>query len=127
VNAACRSTRGGLFAVLLLIGVAAGAAALPTGWFGMRLTLDYDHANRKTVESLGIEAVFPDSPAARAHLAKGDAIVAVEGKAVAGMDAEALQEAMQRAVGEALHLRLKHPNGEMFTTVLVAAPIPDLH
>jgi C-terminal processing protease CtpA/Prc len=113
--------------VLLSAAAAAGAGAAPTGWFGMRLALDYDHSNRKTVESLAIEAVFPGSPAARAHLAKGDEIVEVEGRAVAGMDAGALQAAMQRAVGEALHLRVKHSSGEFFTTVLVAAAIPDTH
>jgi C-terminal processing protease CtpA/Prc len=119
--------RGLPLAVLLLLGTAAVAGAAPTGWFGMRLALDYDHESRKTVESLAIEAVFPDSPAARAHLAKGDEIVEVEGKAVSGMDPAVLHATMQRAVGEALHLRVKHSSGEIVTTVLVAAAIPDTH
>jgi C-terminal processing protease CtpA/Prc len=93
----------------------------------MRLTLDYDRATRKTVESLAIDAVFPNSPAARAHLDKGDEILEVEGKPVAGMAPEALHAAMERGIGQPLHLRLKHPSGEMFSAVLVAAAIPDTH
>jgi C-terminal processing protease CtpA/Prc len=111
----------------VLLSAAAALSATPTGWFGMRLTLDYAHASRKTVESLRIDAVFPDSPAARAHLAKDDEILEVEGKPVAGMAPDALQASMQRPIGQPLHLRLKHPSGETFSAVLVAAAIPDTH
>jgi C-terminal processing protease CtpA/Prc len=93
----------------------------------MRLTLDYAHGNRRSIESLAIDAVFPDSPAARAHLGRGDEILEIEGKPVAGMDPGTLQSAMQRSVGEALHLRLRHAGGETFAAVLVAAAIPDTH
>jgi C-terminal processing protease CtpA/Prc len=93
----------------------------------MRLTLNYTHGNPRIVESLAIDAVFPDSPAARAHLGKGDAILEIEGKPVAGMDPETLASAMQRSVGETLHLRLRHAGGEPFAAALVAAAIPDTH
>ena len=117
-------TRWFAAAIVLWVGVAASAAA--SGWFGLKLHLDLQNAGG-TVRLLEVEGVYPESPAARAHVQKGDEIVEVEGKPVAGMNARVLEPLMKRKVGEELHLRLKHEDGALYEATLVAAPIPDLH
>lgn len=112
-------------AVLLLLCALPVLAAPPTGWFGMRLDFDTDGRANPTVKSVTVDDVFPDSPAARAHIAKQDQLISVEGHFVAGAKAHDVTELLHKAVGESVHMQLKHSGGELYDVVLTAVPLPD--
>jgi hypothetical protein len=49
----------------------------------------------------------------------------VEGVASAGRRAKEIKPLMQKAPGETLHLQMKHPNGNIYSTSLVAQTKPE--
>ena len=90
---------GGLFC--------AAASASEMGWFGLSLSPDTDGTS---LRSFTVVEVSPSSPAASAGLAAGDAVVEIEGMAVAGAQGAKsyqLMDAFQKPVGETLHLRVR--------------------
>lgn len=101
------------------------AAAQPAGWFGMRLNFDTDGRADPTVKSITVDDVFPDSPAARAQIAKGDEIVSVDGHAVAAAKARQIQGLLHKAVGESIQLELKRRGGEAYKVAMTAIHLPD--
>ena len=109
---------------LLLICALPAFAAPPGGWFGMRLNFDTDGRANPTVKSLRVDDVFPESPAARARIAKDDEVVTVEGHTVAGAKAQEITALLHKAVGESVHLQLKHAGGEPYEVVLTAVALP---
>jgi len=113
------------FAGLLLLSMMASAAAGEAkGWFGFAAKVDVDGFISPTLRSIKIASVVTGSPAQNQGLATGDEIVEVEGMAVAGCKARELQPLMEKKVGETLHLRVKHANGETYSADLVAATRP---
>ena len=60
-----------------------------------------------TLRSVKVESVAASSPAASASLASGDFVIEIEGSVVAGAKANTLKAAMQKDVGESLHLKVK--------------------
>ena len=82
---------------------------------GVDWTMDLDEAT--------IGDVFPDSPAAKAGIVKGDSIIDIEGCAVPGCGAYKAKKLMAKSLGEPLHLHLKHADGSTYkTTVIGIAP-----
>jgi C-terminal processing protease CtpA/Prc len=78
------------------------------GWFGMSLNVDAEGISlNPTIRSIKVLSVVPTSPAGSAGLVPGDSIVEVQGIIVAGSKADVLKAAMQKAVGEALHLKVR--------------------
>jgi C-terminal processing protease CtpA/Prc len=97
----------------------------PRGWFGFLIAIESDGAALDPViRSATIQAVLPGSPAAAQRVAAGDRIVAIDGQAVVGRRARELQPHVDKAVGEAVVLRLQRPGGELAEVRLVAAPRP---
>jgi C-terminal processing protease CtpA/Prc len=108
----------------VLAGVAASAQP-PRGWFGFLIAIESDGAALDPViRSATIQAVLPGSPAAAQRVAAGDRIVAIDGQTVVGRRARELQPHVDKAVGEAVVLRVQRPGGEMAEVRLVAAPRP---
>jgi len=69
-------------------------------------------------------APIPDSPAARAGIRSGDELLAVDGKPLAGMPAEAIVRAMRGAPGSRVSLTLKKKDATEPTTLeLVRAEV----
>lgn len=106
----------------LLISDAVGAKHV---WFGMVVKVDGDgFFLNPTVKSATIQKVVPDSPVAQQSLVAGDQIIEVEGHPVVGTKAKELEPFMRKAIGEPLHLRLKHESGQLCSATLIAAREP---
>ena len=101
-----RRRRALLAATLLLLSATLWAAE--KGWFGLGVSVDADGMLNPTLRSLTVTKVFPSSPAALAGLAPGDMVVEIEGIVVAGTRADVLKAAMQKSIGETLHLKIQH-------------------
>ena len=102
-----------------------GALGAEQGWFGMGVKVDGDgFFLNPTVKSATIQKVIPASPAAQQNLAVGDQIIEIDGHVVAGKKAKELEPLMEKAVGETLRLRVKRPDGKLFSAVLIAARAP---
>ncbi len=73
-----------------------------------------------------IERALPDSPAAKAGLGSGDAIVAIDGKPVSALtNGQALLAALRGTIGTPVTLDLVRANGSMVRLVLVRAAVSD--
>jgi C-terminal processing protease CtpA/Prc len=94
------------------------------GWFGLALKVNADGFFHPVVRSISVEKVWPDSPAARAGLAAGDAVLEVQGVKVAGATPAQLKPALQTAVGQTLRLKVQHGSTPPAEIVLKAAPKP---
>lgn len=113
-------------AVLLAALALPGARAqTPRGWFGFLLAIESDGwALDPVIRSVTIKDVQPGSPAAAQRVAAGDRIVAIDGQAVVGRRARELQPHVEKAVGEAIVLRLQRPDGDVAEIRLVAVARP---
>jgi S1-C subfamily serine protease len=99
--------------------------AAEKGWFGFALRIDAEGiALNPKLRTIKIEKVFPNSPAAKAGLAKGDNILEMEGILVAGTQANALKAATQKSVGEPLRLKFQRGTDAPREISLVAAAKP---
>lgn len=109
-------------ALSLLCAVAVGAEK---GWFGFAISVDADGLSlNPTIRSVTVQSVLPSSPAASSGMAAGDVIVEVQGVVVAGARADVLKAAMQRSVGETLHLKISRGSRETRELSMVAARKP---
>lgn len=114
-----------LLCVIALLPGALAQAQSPRGWFGFLIAIESDGwALDPVIRSATIKEVLPGSPAAAQRVAAGDRIVAIDGQAVVGRRARELQPHVDKAVGEAVVLRLQRPGGELAEVRLVAAPRP---
>ena len=111
----------GLFLGLLFIQV---ARAGEKGWFGFATALKASGIFNPTIFSVTVESIEAKSPAAEKSIAAGDQIIQLENTDVPGHKASELKPLMQKQVGESLHLKLKRPNGEIYSVTLVAAKRP---
>jgi C-terminal processing protease CtpA/Prc len=112
-----------LSSLFALCSVVHGAAAA-SGWFGLKLKVDADGFLNPVVRSITIEMVVPGSPAAKAGLAAGDAVIEVQGVKVGGTKASELKPVLQTSVGENLRLKVAHGSAPPKEVVLKAAPKP---
>lgn len=106
-----------------LLASTASRAETPEPFFGLSIKVDVDYTF--DLESAVINAVLPDSPAARAGILQGDNIIEIEGCAVPGCGAYKTKRLMDKAIGESLHLKLRHPDGTVFSATLVAIEHPE--
>jgi C-terminal processing protease CtpA/Prc len=99
--------------------------AAEKGWFGFSISVDAEGISlNPKLRSIKVEKIFPSSPAAKAGLAQGDVVLEVEGIAVEGAKADTLKAAMQKSVGETLHLKVKHGADAPHEVALTAASKP---
>ena len=94
------------------------------GWFGFGADIKVDGILSPTLVWVKISKVEPASPAAQKGVAVGDEILQVDNTDVPGHKARELKPLMQKQVGETLHLRLKHANGETYSAALIAVQPP---
>jgi C-terminal processing protease CtpA/Prc len=113
---------------LALIAASVSAPALAAGekgWFGLTLSVDVEgNPFSPTLRTVKVGSVAASSPAASANLTSGDLIVEIEGLVVAGSKAGPLKTAMQKQVGEILHLKVKHGPDAPRDVSLTAAAKP---
>jgi C-terminal processing protease CtpA/Prc len=96
------------------------------GWFGFTIQVDAPFFSLNPIlRSATVTKIVAGSPAAKSGLTTGDQIVEVEGVAIAGRHAKEIQPLMQKAAGETLHLRMKHLDGKIYSTSLVAQTKPE--
>lgn len=108
-----------------LVGAQASAQSAK-GWFGFLIAIESEGwALNPAVRSATVREVVAGSPAAAHPIAAGDQIVEIDGQAVTGRKARELQPLVEKAVGEQLDLKLKRPNGEIFSVKLVAVARPE--
>ncbi len=100
------------------------AHAADKGWFGFALAIDADGIFNPTLRSIKVDKIVPGSPAAAADLAPGDVVLQVEGIVVEGARADVLKAAIQKSVGETLHLKIRHGIEPARDVTLVAAVKP---
>ncbi len=104
------------------------SAADDKGWFGMSVSVDAEGISlNPTIRSIAIESVVPSSPAAAAGMVAGDIIVEAENILVAGATASILKAAMQKKVGQALHLKIRSGTAAPRDVTLVAIAKPAQH
>jgi len=109
-----------VIALLLLVAPPAGSAA-EKGFFGLSLSVELDGSETNpTLREVKIVKVLTASPGANAGLQRGDLIVAVEGRKVAGVSALELQGLMQREIGQPLRLLIQRGSAEPFAVTLIA-------
>ena len=114
-----------LLTFCLAIVCIAGEAEAGKGWFEFVIDVDVPRFSvNPVVRSATVIKVLEGSPAAKQGLAKGDQLIEIEKLTVAGGKAKELQSAMQKSVGETLHLRLRRNSGEVYSAALVATSKP---
>jgi C-terminal processing protease CtpA/Prc len=112
-------------ASLLALAYALPAAGAERGWFGIGVNIEADgEAASQVVHAVTIESVSPDSPAARAGLAPGDVILEADGLPLRGLKMSELREAMGKATGESLHLKVRRSGAVRVVTMIAVAPPP---
>jgi C-terminal processing protease CtpA/Prc len=96
------------------------------GWFGFAVSAEIEGVSFNPVlQTVRIAKVVPSSPAAAAGLAEGDLIVEVEGLVIPGGKARELKKVMFKAIGESMHLKIKHGTSEPRAVTLVAIAKPE--
>jgi C-terminal processing protease CtpA/Prc len=113
-------------AVMLLVSTLSPAHAEDgKGFFGLAVSIDGEgFFLNPTLRTITIQKVEPKSPAANAGIAPGDQIIEAEGRVIAGTKARELEPIMTKKVGQALHLLLKRPKGELYKVILIAIAKP---
>jgi C-terminal processing protease CtpA/Prc len=126
-----RHTRGffGHWAALLVLLAALAyglpAAAAERGWFGIGVNIDAEgDAASRVVRTVTIQTVAPDSPAAKAGLSPGDVILEADSAPLPGMKMSDLRQAMGKAVGETLHLKVRREGTVRVVALTAVAPPP---
>lgn len=75
--------------------------------------------------SITIDDIAPNSPAAVAGVIKGDQVLALDGKAIAGSNARDVESIFEhKSPGDKLVALLKHLNGDQYTATMVAGKSP---
>lgn len=97
--------------------LALGCGAVSSDWEG-GIHARMGHSPER---GLRVLEVPPDGPAARAGLAAGDVIVAIDGEQVDGMPPEAIAERLRGEVGSRVRLRLDR-SGRLLTLQVERAP-----
>jgi serine protease Do len=101
------------------------AAAAERGWFGIGVNIEADgDAASRVVRSVTIQSITPDSPAAKAGLAAGDVLLEADSLPLPGLKMSELREAMGKAVGETLHLKVRRSGTVRVVTLIAVAPPP---
>ena len=112
-------------ALALALTCALPAAAAERGWFGIGVNIDAEgDAASRVVRTVTIQSVAPQSPAARAGLAVGDVILEADNLPLAGLKMSELREAMAKAVGETLHLKVRRADTVRVVALTAVAPPP---
>jgi S1-C subfamily serine protease len=94
--------------------------AQPQGWLGVTFNYEREGAGTRTTERAVITEVHPGSPAARAGLQRGDAILQVNGRA----DVEARVRALRLQPGDTVRVRLRRQGQRDRDVALVAERRP---
>jgi C-terminal processing protease CtpA/Prc len=116
---------GLMLSALLVLAPCVTQAADERGFFGFQVNVETDGpALSPVLRSITIQKIFAGSPAAKNGIAISDQIVEIDGVAVAGRKAGELEPVMRKTVGQALRVKLKRKNGELYSTELVAIPRP---
>jgi carboxyl-terminal processing protease len=89
------------------------AAIDGTAFGGIGVQLAFDDAHKQWLA----DSVFPDSPAARAGMLAGDALVGIDGTSLIGLDNAQIQALLRGKIGSAAHIAIVR-NG-----ALVPAPL----
>ena len=114
-------------ALALLGAVFSGTPAIAgeKGWFGFAMAIDVEGTplNPK-LRTVKVDSVVPASPAASAGIVPGDLFLEIEGISIDGANAYTVKNAMQKSVGESLHLKIKHGAEAPREVVLTASPKP---
>lgn len=98
------------------------AIAADAGWFGMAINTNISW--KMELESATLREVVAQSPAAKAGLANGDAIVRIENCAIPGCGVRKAQKLIEREAGEKLRLELQRADGSRYQATLTAEPRP---
>ena len=112
-------------AVALFFGLAAlASSAAEKGSFGFSLAIESDgfslNPMNPTLKSVFISKVVDGSSAQLAGLLKGDQIVEVEGRPVAGAKANDLKPHLSKSVGESVSLKVRKAAGDVVAVTLAA-------
>jgi C-terminal processing protease CtpA/Prc len=114
-----------LMAVMLTAFAPTIASAGEKGWFGFAMAVDVDGGPLSPkLRTIKVDSVSPDSPAAAVGIVAGDLFVEIEGISVAGANAYTVKAAMQKSVGEKLHLKVKHGTDGPRDVIVTAAAKP---
>lgn len=86
------------------------------GWLGINYGMSITRENGRETETLTINDVVPNSPAAKAGLKKGERIVRIDGEPVTSRNFERVARGMKE--GDALKLRVASGSSERDVTVV---------
>jgi S1-C subfamily serine protease len=115
-----------LLTMVLIVSTSLSLADGERGWFGFALSVKGSGMFwNPTLESITIEEVAAGSPTAAAGVVKGDQVIEVEGKPIAGRKAKDVQAQVQsKSPGDKLDVKFKRANGDEYLASLIAAKKP---
>ena len=106
----------------LLLSLTSAVWAGERGYFGFTPEIDAEGVFwNPTLRAVTIAKVSPKSPADAAGIKQGDAVLEVANKAIVGAKGKEIQALMEKDIGESVHMKLKHANGEVVEVTMVAA------
>jgi len=105
-------------AIATFLAISSVASAADPGWLGLSTSLETNSLMK--VDDAVVKQVAKDSPAERAGITQGDAIVEVEGCRIPGCAAPKARGLMEPPAGKTVHLKLKHPDGQEYSVAIVA-------
>lgn len=107
---------------LIVMVVCAPVIANEEGWFGFSQRVEVGWL--LNVQSAVVNHVDKASPAEKAGISVGDAIISIDGCDIPGCGAYKAQGLMEKPVGQPLHLKLRKPDGQVYSATLIPIRSP---
>lgn len=110
---------------MVTAGAGTARAADDKAWFGFAVSVETEGVSfNPTLRSVRIEKLASSSPAERAGVAPGDAVVSLDGIVVAGAKANELKAVMKKSVGGTVRIEIERADAEAHEVELVATTEP---
>jgi C-terminal processing protease CtpA/Prc len=96
------------------------------GYLGLSFSVDGEGFFwNPTLNTIKIEKVVSNSPAAKAGIESGDLLLEIEGKKIAGAKANDIKPYLERELGQTVRLAIQKSSGEVRQLAVVAGPKPE--
>jgi C-terminal processing protease CtpA/Prc len=106
-----------------LISFSVGAMAGEKGYLGLSFSVDGEGFFwNPTLNTIKIEKVVSNSPAAKAGIESGDLLLEIEGKKIAGAKLNDMKPYLERELGQTVRLAIQKSSGEVKQLAVVAGP-----
>ncbi len=120
-----RLSRAFVLMLVIFLAVSGAAMAAGSGYFGFGTTATYSGIFNPKLKRVIVAEIKQDSPAEKAGLGKGDAILEANGILIDGAPAKSMFGTFSNvSSGQKVTLKIKRVDGSLAEITLVAAPRP---